>query len=208
MNKIIVALAIMISGVATFAQANGDAAAGQAKSAVCSACHGTDGNSQMNIYPTLAGQHAAYLEKQLHDFKLAGETGGKDGRNAAIMLPMVASLSQQDMADLAAYYASQTMSPNTTPEAVVARGEQLYRGGDQARGITACMACHGPRGVGTSLSGFPRISGQHAEYIKSQLELFRSGERANDLNGMMRDIAAKLTDEDIAVLSQYVGGLH
>lgn len=208
MKKIIVALVIVMSGVAASAQANGDAAAGQAKSAVCSACHGSDGNSQMGTYPKLAGQHPSYLEKQLHDFKRAGETGGQEGRNAPVMLPMVASLSQQDIADLAAYYGSQTMSPNITPEAVVARGEQLYRGGDLERGITACIACHGPRGVGTSLSGFPRISGQHAEYIKSQLEMFRSAGRANDLNGMMRDIAAKLTDEDIAVLSQYVGGLH
>ena len=124
------------------------------------------------------------------------------------MFGMVASLSDQDMKDLAAYFSSQSMSSGTTPENVIAEGEKLYRGGDEARGIAACIACHGPRGVGTSLAGFPKISSQHASYLKATLMEFRNGTRANDMNGMMGDIARKLSDEDIEVLSQYLGGLH
>jgi cytochrome c553 len=117
-------------------------------------------------------------------------------------------LSEQDMKDLAVYYASLPISDNTTPENVVEAGKVLYTAGDAERGLTACIACHGPRGDGTELSGFPKISGQHADYIKAQLEKFRDGSRANDMNEMMRDIAKKLTDEDIDTLSKYVGGLH
>mgnify|MGYP006179172509 FL=1 len=135
-------------------------------------------------------------------------SGGKEGRNNAVMGGMVAALSDQDMKDLAVFYASQTMKSGTTPEDVVARGQQLFRAGDMDRGIAACIACHGPRGVGHSLASFPKISFQHPAYIKSQLESFRNGSRANDMNGMMRDIAKKLTDEDIEVLSKYLGGLH
>ncbi len=123
------------------------------------------------------------------------------------MAGMVAALSEQDMHDLAAYYASQTMKAGSTPEDVVEAGQKLFRGGDMQRGIAACIACHGPRGVGHSLANFPKISFQHAAYIKTQLESFRNGSRANDMNGMMRDVAKKLTDEDIEILSKYLGGL-
>ena len=186
----------------------GDPEAGKAKNAVCAACHGVDGNSALDINPKIAGQHANYLYKQLSEFKLASQTGGSEGRNNAVMNGMAAVLSDQDMKDLAAYFASQEMKPGETPEDVVDAGAALYRGGDEARGITACIACHGPRGNGMELAGFPDISGQHAAYTKSQLEQFRSGLRANDMNGMMRDIAKRLTDEDIALLSQYVSGLY
>lgn len=179
----------------------GNAEAGKAKSATCVACHGTDGNSPITIYPKIAGQHSEYLYKQLKEFK-------SGTRPDPVMAGMVAALSDQDMKDLAAYFASQTMSSGTTPEDVVAEGEYLYRGGDMDRGIPACIACHGPRGVGHSLAGFPKISFQHPEYIKAQLEKFRSGDRANDSNGMMRDIAVKLTDKDIEILSKYMSGLH
>lgn len=112
------------------------------------------------------------------------------------------------MKDLAAYFASLPMSSGTTPEDVVEAGQKLYKAGDAERGIPSCAACHGPRGNGTSLSKFPKISFQHPEYIKAQLEKFRSGDRNNDPNGMMGDIAKKLTDKDIEVLSKYLGGLH
>jgi cytochrome c553 len=112
------------------------------------------------------------------------------------------------MADLAAYYASLPISNNSTPENVVEEGKILYTAGNAERGLTACIACHGPRGNGTELSGFPKISGQHAEYIKAQLEKFRDGSRNNDMNAMMRDVAKKLTDAEIDTLSKYVGGLH
>ncbi|WP_434341154.1 c-type cytochrome [Motilimonas cestriensis] len=207
MKNIALALVAMI-GFSGAALAQGDAAAGETKSATCVACHGADGNSPTDMYPKLAGQHPKYLEKQLKEFKLAMETGGEKGRNNAIMGGMVAGLTEQDMADLAAYYGGKSMSPATTPEEVVEAGQKLYMGGDAARGIPACTACHGPRGEGTELSGFPKISSQHPAYIKSQLELFRSGERNNDMNGMMGDIAKKLTDEDIAILSKYISGLH
>lgn len=188
--------------------AQGNIEAGKAKSATCSACHGVDGNSQITTYPKLAGQHAGYISKQLQALKLGGETAGSKGRYDPVMSPMAMPLSETDIADLAAYYSSLPISENNTPEDVVAKGRALYSGGDKARGLTACIACHGPRGNGTRLSGFPKISGQHADYVKAQLEKFRSAERSNDPNGMMRDVAKLLTDEDIAILSQYVGGLH
>lgn len=195
-------------GFSVFANATGDAEAGKNKAATCAACHGADGNSLIDIQPSLAGQHQAYIVKQLKDFKTAFETGGAEGRNNAVMNGMAAVLSDQDMLDIAAHYASQTAKDMTTPEDVVEAGAKLYQGGDLERGITACIACHGPRGNGMELANFPDISGQHAAYIKSQLEAFRSGQRNNDLNGMMQDIAKKLSDDDIEILSKYLGGLH
>jgi cytochrome c553 len=188
--------------------AMGDAEAGKNKSASCGACHGADGNSAIDINPKLAGQHEAYIIKQLSEFKLASQTGGAEGRNNAVMNGMAAVLSDQDMQDIAAYFASQKATAGETPEDAVEAGSKLYLGGDMQRGITACIACHGPRGDGSSLSGFPDISGQHAAYNKSQLEAFRSGQRANSLNGMMADIAKRLSDKDIEVLAAYLAGLH
>ncbi|WP_375056465.1 c-type cytochrome [Zobellella sp. DQSA1] len=205
MKKIVFTLALML-GVVGVAQAQGDAEAGKAKAATCVACHGNDGNSPTDMYPKIAGQHASYLEKQLIEFK-TGATGGA-GRANAIMAPMVMGLSEQDMADLAAFYASEAITPVATPEEVIEAGEALYRGGDLERGITACIACHSPRGEGLESARFPRLSGQHPAYIKAQLQAFRSGERENDPNGMMRDVAKKLTDQDIEILSQYVAGLR
>lgn len=205
MKKIVFTLALML-GVVSTAQAQGDAEAGKAKAATCTACHGADGNSPSDMYPKLAGQHAGYLEKQLAEFKAAASGGA--GRSNAIMGGMVMPLSEQDMADLAAYFASQSVTPVAVSEEVVEQGGALYRGGDIERGITACIACHGPRGEGLPSAKFPNLSGQHPAYIAAQLKAFRSGERNNDPNGMMRDIAKKLTDEDIELLSQYVVGLH
>ncbi|NMS48443.1 c-type cytochrome, partial [Vibrio parahaemolyticus] len=134
-------------------------------------------------------QHAKYLEKQLKELKLGMTSGGKQGRYDPVMSGMAMPLSDEDIADLSAYYASLPVSENSTPEDVVAQGKTLYPAGDAERGLTACIACHGPRGNGTELSGFPKISGQHADYIKAQLEKFRDGDRGNDMNAMMRDIA-------------------
>ena len=205
MKKLVLIVSILAS-CSTWAE--GDIEAGKAKSQTCVACHGADGNSLLGMYPSLAGQHAKYLEKQLKDLKLGMTSGGKQGRYDPVMSGMAMPLSEQDMADLAAYYASLPLAHNTTPEDVVEQGKVLYTAGDAERGLAACIACHGPRGNGTELSGFPKISGQHAEYIKSQLEKFRSAGRGNDMNAMMRDVAQKLTDNDIEVLSNYVGGLH
>ncbi|MDN3614697.1 c-type cytochrome [Vibrio gallaecicus] len=202
-------LALILSLLASCSVwAEGSIEAGKAKSQTCVACHGADGNSLITQYPKLAGQHAKYLEKQLKELKLGMTSGGKQGRYEPVMGAMAMPLSEEDMADLAAYYASLPISNNSTPENVVAEGKALYTAGDAERGITACIACHGARGNGTELSGFPKVSGQHADYIKAQLEKFRDGSRNNDMNAMMRDVAKKLTDADIDTLSKYVGGLH
>ncbi|MCG6216951.1 c-type cytochrome [Vibrio furnissii] len=202
-------LALILSLLASCSVwAQGSIEAGKAKSQTCVACHGADGNSQITTYPKLAGQHAKYIEKQLKDLKLGMSSGGKQGRYDPVMSAMAMPLSEEDMADVAAYFASLPISPNSTPEDVVAKGKVLYNAGDAARGLSACTACHGPRGNGTELSGFPKISGQHADYIKAQLQKFRDENRGNDMNAMMRDVAKKLTDADIEILSKYVGGLH
>ncbi|PKF61524.1 cytochrome c4 [Psychromonas sp. psych-6C06] len=200
MNKLLVTL-IALFGFSNLAFAQGDIEAGKAKSATCVACHGEDGNAPSDLYPKLAGQHKSYLEKQLIQFK-SGE------RNNAIMAGMVATLSEQDMKDLSAYYAAQTPTPETVSPEVAQAGRNLYMGGDIERGIPGCVACHGPRGNGLELAKFPKISNQHPAYIKSQLEMFRSKARNNDPNGMMVDISAKLTDADIELLSKYISALH
>lgn len=200
MNKLLVALITLFS-LSTEVMAQGDIEAGKAKSATCVACHSAEGNSLSDLYPKLAGQHESYINKQLMQFK-SGE------RNDPIMAGMVASLSEQDMQDLAAYYAAQTATPETVSPDLALTGRNLYMGGDKARGIPACSACHGPRGNGLAMAKFPKISNQHPAYIKSQLEKFRSQARNNDPNGMMTDVAAKLTDADIELLSEYVSALH
>jgi len=202
-------LALILSLLASCSVwAQGSIEAGKAKSETCVACHGADGNSQITTYPKLAGQHAKYIEKQLKDLKLGGTSAGKQGRYDPVMSAMAMPLSDEDISDLAAYFSSLPISPNSTPEDVVSTGKVLYTAGDATRGLTACTACHGPRGNGTELSGFPKISGQHADYVKAQLLKFRDDARNNDMNSMMRDVAKKLTDADIETLSKYVGGLH
>ncbi|MCT8988384.1 c-type cytochrome [Shewanella phaeophyticola] len=202
-------LALALSVVATMsspAMAEGNAEAGKTKVIVCSACHGVDGNSMIDMYPKLAGQHPAYLEKQLTEFRSAMQTGGKEGRMDPIMGGMSIALSDTDIADISAFFASQTQSANPAVEGVEA-GEKLYQGGDAARGITSCIACHGPEGSGAAAAGFPMIGGQHANYIKIQLTKFRDGSRNNDLNGMMQDVAKKLSDADIEALSKYISSI-
>lgn len=193
---LIVTLAFSVS-----VQAQGDIEAGKTKAVTCTACHGADGNSPSNLYPKLAGQHASYLEKQLQQFK-NGE------RNEPIMLGMSASLSEQDIKDIAAYYTTQTTAPETVAAEIADAGQKLYMGGDLQRKIPACTACHGPRGNGLELAKFPKISSQHPAYLKAQLEKFRSKARNNDQNSMMTDIAAKLNDADIELLSKYISALH
>ena len=205
MKKLVLIFTLMASYSVA---AQGDIDAGKLKATTCVGCHGSDGNAIIGQYPKLAGQHADYLVKQLADYKLAVTSSGALGRSNAIMAGMAAALSATDMADLGAYFSSLPISGNTTPENVIAIAEPLYRFGDSERGIAACIACHGPRGNGTSLSGFPKISGQNAEYIQLQLQAFRAGTRNNDLNAMMRSAAAKLSDDEISALSAYIGGLH
>lgn len=208
MNKLIVSLLLTlgITGAAVAAEGpvKGDVTAGQAKAAVCGACHGPDGNSPAPNFPKLAGQGERYLSKQMHDIK-----SGK--RTVLEMTGMLTNLNDQDLADLAAYFASQKGSVGAADPKLVARGEQLFRGGNLEKGLPACTGCHSPNGAGNAAASFPRLSGQHATYIAKQLTDFRKEEagRANDGDAMvMRTIARKLSDEDIAALSSYIQGLH
>lgn len=206
MNKLFASLLLTV-GVSGIAQAAGtalvgDAAAGQAKNAVCGACHGSDGNSMAPNFPKLAGQGDRYLLKQLHEIK--------DGKRQVLeMTGMLAALNDQDLADIAAYYSSQKSTVGAADPALVARGEALFRGGDLQKGMPACTGCHSPDGQGNPPAGFPHLGGQHASYIEKQLTDFREGDRTNDGDSMiMRAIAAKLSNKDIKALASYIQGLH
>jgi cytochrome c553 len=196
-------LAILLCAFALPAWSQGgDPATGKAKAATCAACHGPDGNSTNPEWPKIAGQHAAYIASQLMAFK-----EGK-ARNNAMMTGMVAALSEQDMRDLGAYYASMNMSGGFADENLAELGEKIYRGGNQATGVPACMSCHGPAGLGDPRGGFPRLAGQHATYTQVQLENYRLGVRSSDANRMMRDIALKMTPDEMAAVASYISGLH
>ena len=198
----IVLVSAFISAIATpLLLAQGDAAAGQAKAALCATCHGNDGNSQLAINPKIAGQNASYIVKQLMDFKSGARTG-------PTMAAMVAALSEEDMADIAAWYASQEPTLAGVDPELLELGEALYKGGQKELSVAACSACHAPDGQGNGPAGFPALSGQHPEYTLLQLESFRSGERANDLNSMMRSVVERLTDRELQALASYVSGLH
>lgn len=181
--------------------AGGDAAAGKAKAASCTACHGPDGNSPVPTFPRLAGQHAAYLAKQLTEFK-------NGDRKDPTMTGMVAPLSEQDILDLAAYFASQTGAVGQAAEDKVALGEVLFKAGNAETGVSACAGCHGPAGKGNPMANFPSLSGQHAPYTTDQLNKFRSKARANDAGSMMRGVAGRMTDAEIEAVAQYIQGLH
>ncbi len=183
------------------AQPVGDPKAGEAKAGViCVACHGPMGNSINPIWPKLAGQHPEYIYKQIMDFK-----GGK--RENVLMTAQAAALSEQDARDVAAYFSKQTQSGGVADPAAAVLGERIYRDGNPESGVPACSGCHGPAGLGTGLAKFPRISGQQADYVKQTLGYFRAGTRANDPNGMMRGVAVRMTEPEIAAVSQYVQGL-
>ena len=176
----------------------GDVAAGKGKAAVCAACHGSDGNSLVPIYPSLAGQSANYIAKQLADFK-------SGNRKDPVMAGMVAALTEEDMNDLAAYFAVQRGKPGTGETSEV--GHKLYLGVDAAKGVTACVACHGVSGKGMKQAGFPSVTGQSKDYLKKQLASFRNASRGNDNNGIMRNIAIKLSDADIEAVAQYISSM-
>lgn len=182
----------------------GDPIAGQAKSQVCAACHGADGNSTVAIWPKIAGQSDLYLVKSLIEFR----KGDKGNRFEPSMYAMVQNLSDQDIADLAAYFASQTMSAGSASANLVALGEKIYRGGNLATGVPACAACHGARGEGNNLAKFPRLSGQQADYTLDQLKKFKAKTRKDDPNEIMQDISQRLSDEEMKAVSSYVSGLH
>ncbi len=199
MNRLVIA--VLLLGTLGSAHAVGSASAGQGKAAVCSACHGMDGNSVMPLWPSLAGQHEQFISKQLMDFK-------SGARKDDTMTAMAAPLSDQDVADLAAWYASQKATIGSANAEKAAPGEQLYRAGDAGKGLAACMACHGPNGAGNPAAKFPALGGQHAAYTAKTLKDFRDGKRSNDPANMMRDVAAKMSDAQIEAVAEYIAGLH
>lgn len=201
-----VALAAIVIGaslsVSAYAQ-EGSVEAGRAKAGTCAACHGIDGNSVTPDWPMLAGQHAGYIVRQLQAFK--------DGeRTDVTMKPFADMLSEQDMLDVAAYFAAQTPTPKGADPALVNLGEQIYRGGVPERGIAACIACHGPDGAGNPFAAYPRVGHQHAAYVTKQLNAYASGDRRSDVefNQMMRNVAAPLFPDEIRALASYLQGLN
>ena len=184
--------------------AAGDADAGQAKTAVCAACHGADGNSMVPMWPKIAGQHAGYIERQLGLIK-------SGNRAVPEMAGFVIGLTEQDMADIAAYFASQTTSAGSTDEALLATGERIYRAGNSDTDVPACMSCHGPVGEGNPLSGYPSLAGQHSVYTEKMLKGFRSGQLwgEDDTNSkIMTSVTLRLTDDEIKAVASYMQGLH
>lgn len=204
LGRAIIACALLGMAAAGVARAEGDPEAGQAKSMVCAACHGADGNSVNPEWPTLAGQHAGYTVRQLQAYQ--------DGRrNNVLMLGQVAGLSEQDMWDLAAFYEAQTKNPLPAGSGDLELGERIYRGGNTETGVSACIACHGPRGLGNPIEHYPRVGGQHARYLSDTLRDYRSGERQSDdgvLSEMMRSIARRMTDEEIDAVAAFMQGLQ
>lgn len=173
---------------------------------VCLACHAADGNSVAPANPKLAGQHAGYLYKQLANFK--PQEGKKAARDNAVMTGMVAGLGEADMRALAAYYAAQRLRPAAASDKdLAAQGQKIWRGGIADKSIAACAGCHGPDGAGIP-GQYPRLAGQFAAYVDAQLKLFRAGGRANDPGGMMRGVAARMSDQEIKAVAEYAAGLR
>lgn len=198
---------VLISMFVVFAvtggvQAAGNAKDGETKAQACFACHGVNGNATNPEWPKLAGQSEGYIVKQLQDFK-----AGKK-RSDPLMAGQVATMSEQDMADLGAFFAAQKPVVGTADQAMVELGQRIYRGGNKARGVSACMACHGPTGAGNPPAKFPMLSGQNAAYTAKQLKAFRTGTRSNDAGNMMQNIAASMADTEIEAVSAYMQGLH
>ncbi|PKM22060.1 MAG: cytochrome c4 [Gammaproteobacteria bacterium HGW-Gammaproteobacteria-14] len=213
MNKLKCAVLMLMTVVAAPVLAVGDAEAGKGKAAVCAACHGQDGNSPGGDFPSLAGQGAKYTLKQLRDYKSGARVNG-------IMQAQVAGLSDQDLADLAAFYAGQTAKGGSANPEYVELGERLYRGGNPDSGLAACAGCHSPTGEGLEAASFPALAGQHASYTETQLRAFRASGRgdlgapayrANDVEGdglgMMQAVAAKMSDVEIRAVASYISGL-
>lgn len=186
------------------ALAAGDAQAGQGKSAVCAACHGADGNSVVPNWPTLAGQHAPYLERQLGLIR-------SGARPVPEMAGIVAGLGDQDMADLAAYFSAQSSKAGLADEATRDVGERLYRAGNPKTDVPACMGCHGPAGEGNPLASYPALAGQQSAYTEKMLKGFRNGTlwgEDDESSKIMADVSLRLTDDQIKAVSSYVQGLH
>lgn len=201
-------ISLVLTSAASILHAEGNINAGKQKTASCASCHGEGGNSTVATFPKLSQQHPSYLEKQLRAFK--------DGsRNDPMMSAMALALSDEDMADISAYYAAQNISGNTLPvaatdenqasikdvQALIAQGSNLYRNGNLKSEVSACIACHGPFGEGNKPASFPALKSQHADYLIKSLTDFKSGARSNNPDNIMHMIAKKMTDEEIKAVS-------
>ena len=213
MIKRLFALSLLVASPLTFA-ANEAAApaapdlakAKQTAEQVCAACHGADGNSIITVNPALAGQHPEYLYKQLTNFK--SQNGKPAERANPVMGGMAAPLSDADMKGLALYFSQQKFKPDTAKDKTqMELGQKIWRAGDAKRGLPACAGCHGPAGAGIPAQ-YPRLSGQHADYTIAQLHNFRDKLRANDANGVMRDVALRMTEPEIKAVAEYAAGLR
>ena len=198
------AIACLLVLVSVQAAAGGDATAGQAKSAICAACHGMDGNSVVPNWPKLAGQHEKYLVRQTSLIK-------SGARPVPEMMGIVAGLSDQDFEDISAFFAAQENSGGVADESMVALGERVYRAGNADSGVPACMSCHGPAGEGNPLAGYPALAGQHSVYTAKMLTDFRAGKNWGEGDAqsvIMNGSASELTDEEIAAVASYIQGLY
>jgi len=203
MNKVLMSV-LLATGLASSLNvaAQGNAEAGKDKVAVCAGCHGADGNSASANFPKLAGQGSKYLYKQLMDIK-------NGSRPIVEMTGLLDAMSEQDMHDISAFYAAQSITGGQAKKDLVEAGQKIYKAGIPAKNVAACTACHGPAGAGMALAGFPALGGQHADYTASQLKKFRNGERSNDGDTrIMRSIAARLSDREIEEVSSYISGLY
>lgn len=194
------AIIIGLSSIISFTLFAADSEAGKTKSALCAGCHGADGNSTNGVWPKLAGQHASYLEKQLYEFK--------DGTRAnAVMMGMVAALSDKDIEDISAYYSSQAITSAEFDQALLEKGEAIYRGGITETSVPACIACHGPAGEGNGPAKFPAVKSQHPEYNVIQLQQFKDGTRANDPGKMMRNVSKRMLESEMSAVAAYMAAL-
>ncbi|MGB8692031.1 MAG: c-type cytochrome [Steroidobacteraceae bacterium] len=200
------------------AWSKGSATDGAAKAATCLACHGPGGNSGNSEWPSLAGQNAAYIERQLHLLHDGKRTGKAGDASASMMPAMALTLSDQDIQDVAAYYATQTPTGLESDPSYWEAGQKLYRSGDRARGIPACAACHGPVGRGNPAAGYPALRGQQSMYVIKQLSAYSSNVRytknakgasdGGDYAAIMNTIAARLTETDMRDLASYIQGMR
>jgi cytochrome c553 len=177
-----------------------DIEAGKAKTLVCAACHGADGNSVNPIWPRLAGQHATYIAKQLRDFKAAKRTD-------PTMQGMVATLQDADIDNVAAYFEAQQPAAANFDQSLLELGQNIYRGGITETSVAACMSCHGPAGKGNGPAAFPALKSQHPEYIVIQLQKFKSDTRANDTGKMMRNVANRMSDKEMKAVAAYIAAM-
>lgn len=207
----VLSISLALASATGILHADGNINAGKQKAESCTSCHGDNGNSMVATFPKLAQQHSSYLERQLRAFK--------DGsRNDPMMSGMASALTDEDMADISAYYAAQKISENAMPvltsddegektadnkdiQTLIAKGSDLYRNGDLTREVSACIACHGPFGEGNKPASFPALKSQHADYLIKTLTDFKSGSRSNNPENIMHMIAKKMTDEEIKAVS-------